>query len=226
MRFGGPFAAAHPIGWLAKYGNVYFISVFLGTASVGVYGSVRTVAEATLFLSGVLLLALGPTLVRLYTDGDHAQVRRYMQLAVYAFLALAAPLVAAVALYAEPILRLLTVPEIAAEGSAVAALLLPAMLVLGVYNVMAEVFSLTKRSGQLLLANGLMAAAQVAVNWALLSRIGLKASAIGELAAYSAGAAFAFWAARRYLGFTLDVGRAARVAAAVGVRPDHSRRDV
>ncbi len=217
MRFGGSFAAVHPISWLAKHGNVYFISIVLGTTSVGVYGSVRAVAEGTLLISGVLLMALGPTLVRLYTAGDYAQVRRYMQLAVHAFLLLAGPLVAAVALYAEPILRLFTVPEIAAEGSAVAALLLPAMLMLGVYSVMAEVFSLTKRPGQLLLTNGLMAAAQVAVNITLLSRIGLKASAIGELTAYSMGAAFAFWMARRRLGLGLDLGRTARVAAAVGV---------
>ena len=217
LRYGAWWAAAHPVAWLGKYGSLYFISVLLGTSAVGVYGAVRTIAESLLFASGILLYALSPTLVRFYTDGDMAQVRRYMSLAAYAFLVLAAPAAAGLALFAEPLLRLVTVPEVAAAGASVAPLLLAAMLILGLYGIFAEVLALTKRTRFFLVTTAAMAGVTVALNVALLPTMGLRGSAIAELSAYLVGLAIAVFMARRWLGLTLDLLRAARVLGAVAI---------
>lgn len=217
LRYGGWWALTHPLAWLGKYGSVYFISLFLGTAAVGVYGAVRTLAEALLFASGILLFALSPTLVRFYTDGDMDQVRRYMRLAAYGFLVVAAPAVAGLSLFAEPLLRLVTVPEVAAQAAVVTPLLLTAMLVLGLYGVFAEVVALTKRTSVFLVTTGAMAVVVTVLNLALLPTIGLRGSAIAELSAYIVGLAIVVVLAQRWLELTLDPWRGVRVLAAVAV---------
>ena len=217
LRYGGWLALTHPLAWLGKYGSVYFISLFLGTSAVGVYGAVRTLAESLLFASGILLFALSPTLVRFYTDGDMDQVRRYMRLAAYGFLVVAAPAVAGLSLFAEPLLGLVTVPEVAAEAAVVAPILFTAMLILGLYGIFAEVVALTKRTSVFLVTTGAMAVVTVALNLALLPTYGLRGSAIAELAAYAVGLVIVAFLARRWLGLTLDPWRGLRVLAAVAV---------
>ena len=204
LRYGLPIAFAHPLGWLSKFGSFYFISIILGTAAVGVYGSIRTISESLVLISGVMLLVLSPTMARLYSMGEIEQVRRYMGLAVYGFVTFSLPLAILGTIYAEQLLRVVTNEEIINEGVSVVPYLFFGMVILGIYGILSEVIPLTKRTWRHFVITGTMSLVQVPVNLLLLPAIGLRGSAIAEVAAYSVGTIVCLFWCWKNLGLNLE----------------------
>lgn len=217
LNYSLPLALAHPIGWISKLGSIYFISIILGTSAVGVYGSIRTISESIVLVSGVMLIVLSPTMARFYSMNELEQVRRYMRLALYAFLSIALPLAIVGTIYTEPLLRIVTNNEILSEGASVTPYLFFSMVILGAYAILAEVITLTKRTWRYFVVNGAMSVVLIPISLVLLPTIGLKGSAIAEILAYSAGAAVCLFWCWRNLGLTLQKSKLFKILCSSGV---------
>ena len=85
------------------------------------------------------------------------------------------------------------------------------MVILGVYGILSEVIALTKRTWRYFVINGAMSVVLVPIMLLLLPRIGLKGSAIAEIASFSVGAMICLFWCRRNLGLNLEMTRLIKI---------------
>ena len=127
-----------------------------------------------------------------------------MGLAVYGFVTFSLPLAILGTIYAEQLLRVVTNEEIINEGVSVVPYLFFGMVILGIYGILSEVIPLTKRTWRYFVITGTMSIVQVPVNLLLLPVIGLRGSAIAEVAAYSVGTIVCLFWCWKNLGLNLE----------------------
>jgi len=214
IRFVGPLVLNHPLGWAGKYANVYVISLLLGAGSVGVYSSARHLTDVLGLLSGPILLVLAPALAKLYVRGEMGEVRDYMTGAISYYLLGALPLAAAVTIYAEPVLRLVSSGAIAVSGAPLVPWLASAMVFMGTYSILAESAYLTRRTWFFPPVWTLLAVAQITLNLVLVPRLGLLGSAVAECAGAAVVLCCGAGLAHRALGLRPDILEAVKLVGA------------
>jgi O-antigen/teichoic acid export membrane protein len=214
IRFVAPLVLNHPLGWAGKYANIYVISLLLGAAPVGVYSAARHLSDVLGFLSGPLLLVLAPALAAFYVRGEVDEVRDYMRAGLSYFLLGALPLASIATLYAFPILRIVSSADIAVAGAPLVPWLAAAMVLSGAYSILAEAAYLTRRTWFFPPVWVTLAVVQITLNIALVPRLGLLGSAMGELAAAGSVLICAAWLAHKAVGASPDLAEAAKLLVA------------
>ena len=220
-RYTAPLMAVHPIAWITKYVDRLAVAWYLGTTGAGYYA-------AGLYLAGLPQLALEPLMQILpawlsrATDLDGAQeTRSLLRFSIGGYLTLAVPAVCGATLLADPILQLLTNPEVAAAAATVVPIAGVAFLFYGVQTIVVEQIKAQKRALTVLGTWSLNPPIALALSWLLVPRFGLRGAAFALLGTYTILAATVLWKSgcaawlipgARWLG-TIAAATAAMIAA-------------
>lgn len=171
--------------WVVASSDRYVIAFFLGVAPVGVYSAAYALGNIPLMFVGVLGFVLPPTVSRLYDEGRLNEVRTHLSYSLKYFLALAIPFVFGATILAEPVLRLFTTAEIAAQGYFVLPLVALSILFFGAYVVVAHILVVAKKTKVLGLIWVIAAVVNLGLNILIVPWLGILGAAVTTLVAYS-----------------------------------------
>jgi len=184
LSFGLPTVPGGISFWLVASSDRYIISYFLGVTSVGIYSAGYRLGSILFLLAMALAMVLGPTLSKLYDEGQMDVVKTYLRYSLKYFLALAIPFVFGAAMLSEDILVVFATRPIASEGYFIVPLVALATLFFGVGTIMAQSLRLVKKT-RILGATWIVAGlANLLINILLIPHIGILAAAIATLIAY------------------------------------------
>jgi O-antigen/teichoic acid export membrane protein len=199
----------------------FLLAAYLGDATVGVYQAGYSLANRTLDVMFIWLGAAGgPALiVALERDGAAALAKAAREQAGL-MLALALPASLGLALVARPLTQVMIGPALAAGAAQVTPWIAASALFAGITTYYThQAFTLGRRTGLLLAAMAIPAAANIALNLLLIPRLGLTGALVATTASYALGLAASIGLGRLAQPLPLPWGplaRAALAAAAMG----------
>jgi O-antigen/teichoic acid export membrane protein len=177
--WGSLMRAAFPLGLAGVFGAILFrvdtviLAAFEPVEVVGDYGAAYRLFEATLFLGWAVGAAVYPVFSRL----EAGKVRSTLERSLLLSLALVAPFAAGAAVASESVIKLLFGEEFS-EGASALRLLAPAILLFPVGYVAGLQLVANGRHRAVAILYGAVAAANIALNVALIPRFSLEAAAL------------------------------------------------
>jgi O-antigen/teichoic acid export membrane protein len=132
--------------WVVASSDRYVISYFLGATSVGIYSAGYGIGSIILMAAGVLGFVLPPALSKLYDEGRMEEVKTHLRYSLKYLLAVTIPFVFGAVILAEPVLRVFSTAEIAAEGYFVVPLVALSTLFITAYTPISYIIVLVKKT--------------------------------------------------------------------------------
>jgi O-antigen/teichoic acid export membrane protein len=181
LRFSLPTIANAVSWWVVSSSDRYVIAGFLGTTSVGIYSAGYGLGNIFMMVVGIIGLVLAPTASKLYDEGKTEELTPLLGYSVKYLLLLAIPFVVGAAILGEPILRVLSSPEIAARGHHVVPIIALTAALFAVNAVVGLPLILAKKTPLAGIAWAAAAVVNLALNLVLVPWIGIIGSALGSL---------------------------------------------
>jgi O-antigen/teichoic acid export membrane protein len=194
----------------------FLIAAFLGETAVGVYHAGYSLANRTLDVMFIWLGAAGgPALIVALERGGAAALAKAAREQAGFMLALALPAAVGLALTARPLAAVMVGPALRDGAALVTPWIAASALFAGLTTYYThQAFTLGRRTGLLLAAMSIPAAANVALNLVLIPRLGLTGAMIATTASYGLGLAGSIGLGRLARPLPLPLGEALRAAAA------------
>ena len=185
LRFGLPLVPGSISFWLVRLSDRYVIGFFLGLTSVGVYSVASTLGFFSYALVGVLNLVMMQTLSKLYDEGRLNEVKTHLSYSLKYLLTITIPFAFGAAILAEPILRMLSTPEIASQGHLVTPIIALGTLFLNATTIVAYILILTKKPKMMGLTWIGAAVVNIGLNVLVVPRLGVIGAAITTLIVFT-----------------------------------------
>jgi O-antigen/teichoic acid export membrane protein len=167
----------------------FLLAGFLGDTAVGVYHAGYSLANRTLDVMFIWLGAAGgPALIIALERGGGAALEKAAREQAGLMLALGVPASVGLALVARPLADVMVGPALRDGAAAVTPWIAASALFAGLTTYYThQAFTLGRRTGLLLLAMSVPAAANVGLNLWLIPRLGLQGAMIATTASYALG---------------------------------------
>ena len=167
----------------------FLLAAYLGDATVGVYQAGYSLASRTLDVMFIWLGAAGgPALIVALERGGGSALARAAREQAGLMLALALPAALGLALVAKPLTELMVGPALAQGAAAVTPWIAASALFAGLTTYYThQAFTLGRRTGLLLAAMAIPAAANIALNLLLIPRLGLTGALVATTISYGVG---------------------------------------
>ncbi len=211
--------------WIISASDRYFITHFLGLEQAGIYTSSHSLGGLITFFYYPIAFVLLPIVSRLWDQGSREEVRKYLEYSTRLFLTLAIAAVAGITLLSQPLLNVLATSRYLV-GWKLVLLVASGSMFLGVFQINLYIIYLVQQTRWLPLIVAAASGVSVALNVALIPRVGIFGAAVSNIVAYGLLAAIVvLWANRvvrcrydfLYLGKVLAA--AAGMAAALSLLP-------
>ncbi|MGB5926288.1 MAG: flippase [Dehalococcoidia bacterium] len=184
LTFGLPIVPVNVASWVISSSDRYIVGYFLGVASVGVYSAGYGIGQIPVMLASVLSFVLPPALSKLYDEGRTEEVKTHLRYSLKYLLALTIPFVFGAAILAEPVLRVFSTAEIAAEGYFIVPLVALSVLLVCANSVIYFILGLAKKTKVLGAIFTIAALVNLGLNILVVPRLGILGAAITTLIAY------------------------------------------
>lgn len=204
LNFSLPMIPGNLSSWVVSFSDKYVIGFFLGVKPVGIYSACYGLAFTISSIAGILSFVLVPTMSKLFDEGRVDEVRLLLRYSIKYYLALAIPFLFGAAILSEPILSILTVPEIAVQGKIITPIVALAIASHGIYTLVAIILMLAKKTKILGVTWIILAILNLALNVILVPRIGIKGAAITTLTAYLLASGIIVHYALKEISFNID----------------------
>lgn len=185
LKFGLPTVPASMGFWLVNLSDRYVIGCFLGAKSVGIYSAAYAIGHFPYGISAVIGFILLPALSKLYDEGRMDEMKTHLSYSVKYLLTIVIPFIFGAVVLAEPVLRLFSTSEIAAQGWFVLPLVALSCLFLGAQGIVSNILFLTKKTRILAVTWIVSAALNLGLNILVVPHLGIIGAAITTLIAYS-----------------------------------------
>ena len=194
----------------------FLLAAYLGDATVGVYQAGYSLANRTLDVMFIWLGAAGgPALIVALERGGAASLAKAAREQAGLMLALALPAAVGLALVARPLTEVMIGPALRDGAALVTPWIAASTLFAGFTNCYAhQAFMLGRRTGLLLLAMAIPAAANIALNLLLIPRFGLPGAMWATTASYALGLVASIGLGRRAQPLPLPIWPLVRAALA------------
>jgi O-antigen/teichoic acid export membrane protein len=200
-------------------GDRFVISGLLGNDQVGIYAAGYGTANRGLDILFVWAgMAAGPLLIAALELGNQEKAREMARKAFGVMAFLTFPAATGIALVATPLANVMTGAEFR-EG---AAMIIPWITLAGLMNgittyYLLAAFTLSKRTGIMVLVTAVPAGLNIALNFLLLPSMGLMGAVAATILAYAVGMVMTTMIGRRHFDLPLPLMEAAKTAAACGL---------
>jgi len=212
--YGVPMIPAAVSSWILVLSDRYIIGLSQSAEQVGLYGAAYGLGDKIMNLMMTpVLIAIGPVMVRTFEKHDqHLAEEVQTQLTRY-FAMLTVPLVAGLAVIAEPFMAVFTGPAYR-EAYKVLPIVAAGVMLYGMTQIAGNGLSMHKKT-LVTMQNVMMAAAfQVGMNLWLIPRFGYTAAAWNTLLSYLLLLTLAWWRSKPYMEWKLPVLDLARIVGA------------
>ena len=190
--------------WAVNSSDRYVIGYFLGASSVGIYSAGYGLGHLMSIPAAILGVVLLPALSRLYDEGRMDEVKTHLSYSLKYLLAVAIPFVFGSAILAEPVLRLFTTAEIAADGYFIVPLVALSILFYGTFVVIAHILVVAKKTKIMGLIWIIAAVVNLGLNILVVPRWGILGAALTTLIAYSLALGIGSYYSFKEFKFSID----------------------
>jgi O-antigen/teichoic acid export membrane protein len=189
--FGLPVALSLILALALATTDRFLLAAFLNDTAVGVYHAGYSLANRTLDVMFIWLGAAGgPALIMALERGGGAALQKAAREQASLMLALGVPASVGLALVARPLADVMVGPGLREGAASVTPWIAASALFAGMTTYYThQAFTLGRRTGLLLLAMSLPAAANVGLNLLLIPRLGLTGAMVATTASYGLGLA-------------------------------------
>jgi O-antigen/teichoic acid export membrane protein len=184
LAYGLPIIPVNVASWVISSSDRYIVGYFLGVASVGIYSAGYSIGQIPLMFASILGFVLPPALSKLYDEGRMEEVKTHLRYSLKYLLALTIPFVFGAVILAEPVLRIFSTAEIAAEGYFVVPLVALSILFACVNSVIYMILVLAKKTKLLGAIFIIAALVNLGLNILVVPHLGILGAAITTLIAY------------------------------------------
>jgi O-antigen/teichoic acid export membrane protein len=197
----------------------FLLAAFLNDTAVGVYHAGYSLANRTLDVMFIWLGAAGgPALIMALERGGGAALEKAAREQAGLMLAIGVPASIGLALVARPLAQVMVGPALRDGAASVTPWIAASALFAGLTTYYThQAFTLGRRTGLLLLAMSIPAAANVGLCLVLIPRLGLQGAMIATTASYGLGLAASIGLGRFAQPLPLPLGAAAKAAIASAV---------
>lgn len=202
--------------WVIDRSDRFFVGRYLGAKEVGIYSASYALGSLVLHAQTPFQMTLFPKVAQLW-DTDRALAKRYIELSNKFFLTLAIPFTTACLVVAPSLLRKLGNDEIASQAAALTVLIATGVTLWGVTIMQSQILHGARSTGVQGTASIVAALVNVALNIALLPRVGVVGAAIATLGAYGLQCLVLARAARKHLAISYFPAYLAKCALASAV---------
>lgn len=204
LNYGLPTLPSSMSFWVVNLSDRYFISFFLGTASLGIYSASYSLGNIPRLFSMLINFIIMVAISKLYDEGKFEEVNNHLSYALKYFLMVCIPFVFGSFFLSEDILRLLTTNQIA-EGSAYITFIVSfAHLILGIYTVFTYVLLVTKKTKILTYTWIISLPLNLILNYIFIPYIGIIGAAITTLIAYFCAMLYVIYYSNKEFTFEID----------------------
>lgn len=188
-RYGYPVAASLILALVLSSTDRLVLATVLDEAAVGAYHAGYSLANRTLDVIFIWLgAASGPALVMALERGGKAALQAAAREQAATFLLIALPAATGLALVAQPLAHLVIGEQLRDQAAAVTPLIAASALMAGLTTYyFHQAFTLSRRTGRLLLAMTIPAGANLLLNLVLVPRLGLNGAALATAISYGVG---------------------------------------
>lgn len=189
--FGGPVALSLVLALVLSTTDRFLIAAFLNEAQVGVYHAGYSLANRTLEVAFIWLGAAGgPALIMALERGGPAALKDQARDQAGLMALITLPAAVGLALVARPLSDVLVGPDLRDGAAQVTPWIAASAFLSGVTTYyFAQAFTLSRRTGRLLVAMVIPAGANVILNLLLIPRLGLTGAMAATVISYALGLA-------------------------------------
>jgi len=146
LSFGLPLIPTNLSSWTLDVSDRLIIGILLGTAAVGYYSPGYSLGNIVLMLVMPFSILLFPLLTKNYENGKIEEVKKYLFYSMKYYLLLAIPTVIGISLLSEPLITIISTPEVAQEGFLITPFSAISGMLAGIYAIMLQVLLLKKKT--------------------------------------------------------------------------------
>ena len=146
LAFGIPTIPGNLSSWIVNSSNRYVIGLLMGTTFVGYFSPGYTLGNMINLFIAPLSFLLPATLSKHYDENEIEDVRAILGFSLKFFLALGIPAAFGLSMLSQPILNVLSTPEIASHGYQVTPFMALGALFFGAYAIVAQIIVLEKNT--------------------------------------------------------------------------------
>ncbi|MCF6291819.1 MAG: oligosaccharide flippase family protein [Robiginitomaculum sp.] len=219
FAYGMPLSLSVILGYILQAGDRFVISGVLGNAQVGIYAAGYGTANRGLDILFVWAgMAAGPLLIAALELGNPEKAREMAKKAFGVMAFMTFPAATGIALVAVPLANVMTGVEFR-EG---AAAIIPWITLAGLMNgittyYLLVAFTLSRRTGIMVLVTAIPAVLNIALNFALLPSMGLMGAVVATIIAYSVSMVMSAVIGRRHFVLPLPFAEVAKTGFACGL---------
>ena len=204
LRFSIPIMTLSLIWWVLSWGDRYIITIFLGTAQVGIYSAAYTIGSTCGIFMGPLTDLMLAALSKLYDQEKIAEVRTILSRSLRYSLMLVIPSAFGVSVLSKPMLILLTTAKFEDASPAIIPLIASAVMVFSISSITGYSLQLTKKTRLVALIWLIAAVTNIVLNFILIPWIGIVGAAIATLFSFAFISIIVTYFSLKELSFTID----------------------
>jgi len=186
LNFGLPTIPSSISYWVIATSDRFLIGFFLSVTYVGYYNPGYTIGIVIpMMIVGIYGFVLVPTLSDYYEGGDIFKVEQILGLSLKYFLLISVPFFFGILLLYEPILTILTTPEIASQGGIIAVFTASTGIIHGIRSIYTQQLVLKKRTKIIGMVYTIAAVVNLGGNIVLIPKTGIIGAGITTVVAYA-----------------------------------------
>ncbi len=205
LAFGLPTVPGNLSSWVVNSSDRYVIGILLGTVFVGYYSPGYMLGYIMYMFVAPLRIILPALLSKYYDENKMAETKMVLKYSLKYFLLLAIPSSFGLSLLSEPLLKILSTPEIARDGYLVTPFVAVGTVFFGASVVVNHIIILEKKTAITGSVYTLAAILNLGLNLVLIPYIGIIGAAIATLVAYLFIFVVGMYYSFKYLRFGIDL---------------------
>lgn len=146
LHFGIPNVPSHISTWILDASDRYIIGFLIGLTGVGLYSGGYTLGTLIMVLLSPFYTLLLPILSQYYHDNDITSIKRFLNHSIKLFLAVAIPLTFVLTSLSQPLLLILSTPQIAENSFFLVPIVAVGGIFYGLYGIVTQIIILFKRT--------------------------------------------------------------------------------
>ncbi len=146
LHFSVPIVPTHISTWILDASDRYVIGFLISLTAVGFYSGGYTVGSLIMVLLSPFYTLLLPILSKYYLENDIHSIKRFLNHSLKLFLAVAIPFTFILTFLSEPLLLLLSTPEIATNSFFLVPVVAVGGIFYGLFGIVTQIIILIKRT--------------------------------------------------------------------------------
>jgi O-antigen/teichoic acid export membrane protein len=181
IRYGVPMVPKELSSSLLAHSDKYLLLYFIGPATVGVYAVAQAICRPLVSFTGIFNPTLYPTIAQAWDDGDFDEIATIYRSIFRFYSIVGIPATVGVVVVAEPLLTLLSTPEIAREAFLLVPIFITGYFLRGYDNTLEYILTAADRTEVIGGAVTVTVPLNIVLNVLLIPRLGTAGAALATL---------------------------------------------